>query len=367
MAITAYAGFSASPSTSANRNSTVAYSSLPLNGLQLFGEAVDSSNPSASFSWSWSVLNNRTGQTATIGTVNTQNTTLDNISAQWGDVRVFLVATNTATGETSENNPLLAPDTSQCFLHVQSINKQLTRPALGSRNWYVSLDNALQALEDITEPQGGIQSATVNGAGDLILTLQDNSTINAGGVVGANGTNGTNGISVSSASINASNELILTMSDSSTINAGTLPANTAQKHTFSGTVHSLNTNAGSTATGLHPVKEEVVWGGFVGSQAYDCLTLAITAKDAGSATNSADFYLFSMSTTDWNNGSSPSSFHLGSALTITQGAVDNLPKTQIANLSAHSIASGQVFGVSMTASTNSAMHHLSFSLILQDQ
>jgi hypothetical protein len=364
MTITAYAGFSASPSTSANRNSTVAYSSLPLNGLQLFGEAVDSNDPSASFSWSWSVLNNRTGQTATIGSATTQNTTLDNVAAQWGDVRIFLVATNTGTGETSENNPLLAPDTSQCFLHVESTNKQLTRPALGSRNWYVSLDNALQALEDITEPQGGIQSATVNGAGDLILTLQDNSTINAGNV---EGTDGTDGISVSSASINASNELILTMSDSSTINAGTLPTNTTQKHTFSGTVHSLNTNAGSTTTGLQPTKEEVIWGGFVASQAYDCLTLAITVKDAGSATNTADFYLFSMSTTDWNNASSPSSFHVGSALTITQGAINNQPKTQTANLSAHSISSGQVFGVSMTAPSNSAMHHVSFSLILEDQ
>jgi hypothetical protein len=40
---------------------------------------------------------------------------------------------------------------------------------------------------------------------------------------GADGTNGTNGIYVTSAALNASGELILTMSDASTINAGTIP------------------------------------------------------------------------------------------------------------------------------------------------
>lgn len=361
MAITAYAGFSASPSTSQNRNSTVAYSSLPLTGLNLFGEAVDSNDPSASFSWSWSVVQNRTGQTATIGTANTQNTTLDNISAQWGDVRVFLIATNTATGETSENNPLLAPDSSQCFLQVESTNKQLTRPALGSRNWYVSLDNALQALENITEPQGGIQSATVNNAGNLILTLEDNSTIDAGAVVGSDG------LSVTSASINNSNELILTMSDSSTINAGVLPSNTTQKHTFTGTVHSMNANGGSTALGFNPVKEEVIWGGFRLTQNYDCVTISISVKDMGDINNTASFYLFQMPESDWVNGSSPSSFHVGGAITLTQGAIANLPKFALTNLSAHSLSSGSVMGVSMSTTLNSAIHHVSIALILEDQ
>ena len=362
MAITAYAGFTASPSNSANRNKTEALANLPLSGVQIFGEAVDSNDVNATFTWSWSVLQNRTGQTATIGNATSQNTTLDNISSTWGNVRVFLIATNATTGETSESNPLLAPDSSQAFYQITSTNKTLTLPALGARNWYVSIDHALQALENLAQPSGGIQSATVNNAGDLIITLEDNTTINAGTVQGSNGSNG---VSVASASINAQDQLILTMSDSSTINAGALPSK--QKHTFTGTVHSLNANAGSTALSFNPVKEEIIWGGFHATQNYDCVTISITVKDAGSPTNTANFYLFAMSEADWINGSSAGSHHVGSAISITQGSIANLPKFNTVNLSSQSISSGQVFGVSMGTTSNSAMHHVNISLILEDQ
>ena len=301
MAITAYAGFTASPSNSANRNKTEALANLPLSGVQIFGEAVDSNDANATFTWSWSVLQNRTGQTATIGNATSQNTTLDNISSTWGNVRVFLIATNASTGETSESNPLLAPDSSQAFYQITSTNKTLTLPALGARNWYVSIDHALQALENLTQPSGGIQSATVNNAGALIITLEDNTTINAGAVQGSSGSSGSNGVSVTSATINNQNELVLTMSDSSTINAGALQQK--ETHIFTGTVHALSDNNGGTALGFNPVKQEVIWGGFVATQNYDCKTLGITVKDAGVSTNTADFFLFQMTTAQWINGS----------------------------------------------------------------
>jgi hypothetical protein len=37
------------------------------------------------------------------------------------------------------------------------------------------------------------------------------------------------------------------------------------------------------------------------------------------------------------------------------------------SLSSQSISSGQVFGVSMGTTSNSAMHHVNISLILEDQ
>ena len=127
-------------------------------------------------------------------------------------------------------------------------------------------------------PQGdgnaGVSSATVNGSGNLVITLNDSTTLDAGNVLGSDGsngsdgaqgpqgnagadgigitnttlvssnlvvtysntsvqdlgnirgpvgpagTNGTDGVDVSSASINGSGNLIITLSDSSTIDAG---------------------------------------------------------------------------------------------------------------------------------------------------
>jgi hypothetical protein len=115
-------------------------------------------------------------------------------------------------------------------------------------------------------PQGdgnaGVSSATVNGSGNLVITLNDSTTIDAGNVVGPQGdqgnagvdgisiTNtalvggnltvtysntsvvdvgniqgpqgdaGTNGTDVSSATVNGSGNLIITLSDASTVDAG---------------------------------------------------------------------------------------------------------------------------------------------------
>ena len=101
-----------------------------------------------------------------------------------------------------------------------------------------------------------VTSATVNGDGDLIITLSDGMTVNAGAVVGAqgnsitsvsgtkvgetvtldiaiensgvqqvtftvpDGTTGPAGVSVTSGAVNAQNELVLTLSDGSTVNVG---------------------------------------------------------------------------------------------------------------------------------------------------
>ena len=101
-----------------------------------------------------------------------------------------------------------------------------------------------------------VTSATVDGSGDLIVTLSDNTTVNAGNVVGAqgnsitsvagtktgetvtlditiensdtqqvtftvpDGTQGPAGVSVTSGAVNTQNELVLTLSDGSTVNVG---------------------------------------------------------------------------------------------------------------------------------------------------
>ena len=83
----------------------------------------------------------------------------------------------------------------------------------------------------------GIKSATVNGSGNLILTKQDNTTVDAGNVIGPQGATGAQGIqgikgdtgeqgpaglSVTSASVNSFGRLLIVKSDNSTVDAGTV-------------------------------------------------------------------------------------------------------------------------------------------------
>ena len=108
----------------------------------------------------------------------------------------------------------------------------------------------IQGIQGVQGPAGvDVTSATINSSDELVLTLSDASTVNAGSVVGpqgaqgpqgiqgiqgiqgdagtngtdgadgADGADGSDGISVSSATISGDN-LVLTMSDASTITAG---------------------------------------------------------------------------------------------------------------------------------------------------
>ena len=83
----------------------------------------------------------------------------------------------------------------------------------------------------------GIKSATVNSSGELVLTKQDNTTINTGSVIGPQGIQGATGaqgpqgdtgsqgpagLSVSSASVNGAGRLLIIRSDNSTVDAGSV-------------------------------------------------------------------------------------------------------------------------------------------------
>ena len=83
----------------------------------------------------------------------------------------------------------------------------------------------------------GIKSALVNSSGELVLTKQDNTTINVGSVIGPQGATGSQGIqgikgdtgeqgpaglSVTSASVNSFGRLLIVKSDNSTVDAGSV-------------------------------------------------------------------------------------------------------------------------------------------------
>ena len=184
--IIAHVGFLANPITSPDRTETRALAVVAGQNFDLYAEAVDSNNAGASFTFAWQILNSRTGQTASLTNANQAQALLTNISAVWGDVRVFCIATNTATLETSESDPQQAPSSSFLTLELTSSARALTLPAIGARDWFKSSDAVTQAVEALNLPVG-ISSATVNAAGNLILTLTDTTTLDAGQVKGADG------------------------------------------------------------------------------------------------------------------------------------------------------------------------------------
>ena len=68
-----------------------------------------------------------------------------------------------------------------------------------------------------------LKTAYFNGKGELILTLSDDTTINAGRAVGINGKDGADGrdgIGITNATVNESGELVLLFSDNKYVNVG---------------------------------------------------------------------------------------------------------------------------------------------------
>ncbi len=127
--IIAYASGNSDPANnpSVNPGISLAGTTLP-DTVSVYGAATDTNDPSATFSWAWTVLDPATGVTLSSST--TQD--IDVTVSAWHNVRLHLVATNTATSETSETNVLIAPSSSFVNVRVFSENKNIEIPAKGA-------------------------------------------------------------------------------------------------------------------------------------------------------------------------------------------------------------------------------------------
>lgn len=173
MSIIAYASASNDPTANPSLDVEVDLSSVSLpQTITVYGAAVDTSDPSATFSWAWTLLD---GDGATLDATNTQNVELTLTS--WNNARLHLVATNTATSETSETNVLLAPSSSFCVAHVLSERHSIEKPAKGERGWQDALDvwadtieasaTSLTELSDVNTATGTTLDTLVSG-GDAV-------------------------------------------------------------------------------------------------------------------------------------------------------------------------------------------------------
>jgi len=343
MTVTAHAGWTLDPV--ANPDPTITHS-LPLasQSYSVFGSAVDSADPSASFTFSWSILLPRSGQTASLSSSTAQNPTLQNVSDTWGDVRLFLVATNTATAETSDTDPRTAPASAFCTLQIESAARSLRLPAIGSRDWYTALDTITATLDTLTI-NNGIDTATVNGSGELILTLDDGSTLNAGSVIGPAGADGADGVDGADGADGA-------------------PGPSIRWLQYSGHVTHWYDLAGTTLNAdFNPTKVEVVFGPFAAPVAMTIEHISVAARNAGTNANSASFNIFTCSAANWKLDTLTSN---AQTATITSPANASPSSATLVFSPRPTLSQGELFGVQMSVPTLSAMHGLSFAITCQE-
>ena len=149
MSIVAYASSNVAPILFPNEDYDYDLSVISLGGpAALFGDAEDSLDPLAVWTWSWTLMSSMPGSAAAIDVSTNQNINVAPIDI-WGNVRLFLVATNTNTGLSSESDPLRAPSSAFVIIRVMSVDKGLQKIAAGERNWYDDQWDLVQAVEDI--------------------------------------------------------------------------------------------------------------------------------------------------------------------------------------------------------------------------
>jgi hypothetical protein len=150
MTILAFASGDINPIANQNVDPTLDLSAIVLpSNVQVYGDAVDDANPAAVFTFQWYVMWKPTGSIAALDDAALQAPTLEDVDT-WGNYRLFLVATNTVTLETSEQDPLRAASSSFCVVRTLSVNQGIQKPSAGERNWFDDIYVWADRIEDFT-------------------------------------------------------------------------------------------------------------------------------------------------------------------------------------------------------------------------
>ena len=129
----------------------------------VYGGATDTENPTATFTFSWHLLQKPTGSNAALSAANVANISLNSIDT-WGNYRLFLIATNTATSDTSETDFLKAPNSAFVHVRVNSTNLGLEKVAPGERDWHTRAWEWVSAVDTM--------DATVDAIDTRVTTLE---------------------------------------------------------------------------------------------------------------------------------------------------------------------------------------------------
>ena len=228
--ITAYASANTNP-TQSQADKTLAQSALTTSTI-LYGGAVDSEDGSASFSFSWSIVGAPSGHGASLVNSAIQNPTLQTIDT-WGNYRLFLIATNTSTGQTSEDDPVRAPNSAFVTVRVNSTNRTLQKPAKTERDWHTHAHAWVSAIENTSVDDLDDVSFTALATNDLLR------------YDGTNWVNGANLTHLGDVTIsNPSNTQVLRYNGNNWENGAEAVANIRLVDSVSATSATLNTELG---------------------------------------------------------------------------------------------------------------------------
>lgn len=200
--------------------------SLPVD-VPLYAAAVDSEDPSATFTFSWHLLRKPEGSGASLSSSQLANVTLEGVDV-WGNYLLFCIATNTASGATSERDPLVAGPSAYVGVIVKSERLALVKPAPGERDWFSNYFDLVDVVEntianDIADHETRIttlEGATVALALDELSDVSLSSPISVGESLVYNGSSWINQV-VSGGSGVSSELSIVAGEDSSSISLET--------------------------------------------------------------------------------------------------------------------------------------------------
>lgn len=146
--ITVIISTSSNPSSSGSQDHIIdlqAGETLPQD-IPLYAYAQDSGDPAAILVYSWYLMRAPEGSSAALSASGIQDPILESVDV-WGDYRLFCIASNPATGETSETDPIKAPNEAFTQVRVRSSNLALVKPAPGERDWFSYAYEWVDALE----------------------------------------------------------------------------------------------------------------------------------------------------------------------------------------------------------------------------
>lgn len=186
MAVTAYASGDPAPITNPNVDPSVDLSAVSLpQTVQLYGDAQDSTDPLATFTWSWTILAKPAGSSATLSSSTAKNPTID--VDVWGNYLIALVATSSTT-LVSEADPLEMPDSAFVVCRILSATQGIQKPAAGERNWH---DDIYVWADRIEAFVAALPAHTLTQHSDIVDTTgQDVEALTSGGYATAPATTG---------------------------------------------------------------------------------------------------------------------------------------------------------------------------------
>jgi len=139
--------------------------------ITLTAVGTDSGDSGASFNFSWHIIDKPPSSTATLSALVGSSVSI--AADLWGSYRVFCIATNLATNESSTTNPLQAPLNSFFDIRVESTKKDLEKPSKSQRNWHPQYWKLVEVVEDLNSVP-----ATFLASGDVeIATAAEIATV----------------------------------------------------------------------------------------------------------------------------------------------------------------------------------------------